>query len=129
MVGVAARGGVAQRQGEGQSHVAPVKSALFAPGVVAAPFDDCAVGVGEGVDAAQGVLVEVVGGDLIALFSKLKKLGFVFERQAAGSHEIWFNLNTQKYTTIPSHQGDMPEGTLRAILKQADVSVELFLIL
>ncbi|MCP4489643.1 MAG: type II toxin-antitoxin system HicA family toxin [Gammaproteobacteria bacterium] len=25
---------------------------------------------------------------------KLKKLGFEFDRQAAGSHEIWFNPNT-----------------------------------
>lgn len=53
---------------------------------------------------------------------RLKKLGFVFERQAAGSHEIWYNPTTGKFTTIPNHPGDMPEGTLRAILKQADIS-------
>ncbi|MDR2562112.1 MAG: type II toxin-antitoxin system HicA family toxin [Holophagales bacterium] len=28
---------------------------------------------------------------------------------------------------MPNHPGDLPEGTLRAILKQADVSIELFL--
>src|SRR3954447_2646750 len=52
---------------------------------------------------------------------KLKALGFAFDRQAAGSHEIWFNPNTNRYTTVPNHPGDMPEGTLRAILKPAGV--------
>jgi predicted RNA binding protein YcfA (HicA-like mRNA interferase family) len=36
---------------------------------------------------------------------------------AAGSHEIWYNGHTDRYTTITNHPGDMPEGTLRAILK------------
>ena len=40
-------------------------------------------------------------------------MGFVFGRQAAGSHEIWYNEKSDKYTTIPNHPGDMPEGTLR----------------
>ena len=56
----------------------------------------------------------------------LKKLGFEFNRQAAGSHEIWFNPATNRYTTIPNHPGDIPEGTLKAILKQADVSIDEF---
>jgi len=54
------------------------------------------------------------------IIKKLKKCGFEFYRQAAGSHEIWYNPNTQKFTTIPNHSGDMPEGTLKAILKQAN---------
>jgi predicted RNA binding protein YcfA (HicA-like mRNA interferase family) len=58
---------------------------------------------------------------------KLKTFGFKFDRQAAGSHEIWFNESTNKYTTIPNHPGDLPEGTLRAILKQAGVSPDKFL--
>lgn len=57
----------------------------------------------------------------------LKKLGFEFYRQAAGSHEIWYNPATKKYTTIPNHPGYLPEGTLRAILKQAEVDVNEFL--
>ena len=56
----------------------------------------------------------------------LKQFGFEFHRQAAGSHEIWRNDTTNKYTTIPNHSGDMPEGTLRAILKQADIDVNDF---
>lgn len=58
---------------------------------------------------------------------RLKQFGFVFDRQAAGSHEIWFNPNTNRYTTIPNHPGDMPEGTLRAILKQAGIEPDDFL--
>jgi predicted RNA binding protein YcfA (HicA-like mRNA interferase family) len=57
----------------------------------------------------------------------LKRFGFEFFRQAAGSHEIWHNPTTNRYTTIPNHTGDMPEGTLRAILKQADIDVEDFI--
>ena len=58
---------------------------------------------------------------------KLKACGFEFDRQAAGSHEIWFNALSNRYTTIPNHPGDMPEGTLRAILRQADIDVDRFL--
>jgi predicted RNA binding protein YcfA (HicA-like mRNA interferase family) len=56
-----------------------------------------------------------------------RKLGFSFDRQAAGSHEIWHNPTTGRYTTVPNHPGDLPEGTLRAILKQADLAVDEFL--
>ena len=58
---------------------------------------------------------------------KLKKAGFEFDRNAKGSHEIWWNPTTRARTTIPNHPGDMPEGTLRAILKQAGISTEKFL--
>ena len=58
---------------------------------------------------------------------RLKAIGFTFDRQAAGSHEIWFNSRTNRYTTIPNHPGDIPEGTLRAILKQARISPDEFL--
>jgi len=58
---------------------------------------------------------------------RLKQLGFTFDRQAAGSHEIWYCETTGRYTTIPNHTGDMPEGTLRAILQQAGISPDEFL--
>ncbi|MBP6969784.1 MAG: type II toxin-antitoxin system HicA family toxin [Prolixibacteraceae bacterium] len=51
----------------------------------------------------------------------------MFFRQEAGSHEIWYNPLTNQYTTIANHPGDVPEGTLSAILKQAGVNVEEFL--
>ncbi|MBM3810730.1 MAG: type II toxin-antitoxin system HicA family toxin [Acidimicrobiia bacterium] len=58
---------------------------------------------------------------------RMKSHGFEFDRQAAGSHEIWFNPVTNRYTTIPNHPGEMPEGTLRAILKQAGIEPQDFL--
>ncbi|MGE3978990.1 MAG: type II toxin-antitoxin system HicA family toxin [Nitrospira sp.] len=61
------------------------------------------------------------------IVQRLKALGFQFNRQAAGSHEIWFNPSTLRYTTIPNHPGDLPEGTLRAILKQAGVAPAEFI--
>ena len=61
------------------------------------------------------------------IVKRLRELGFHFDRQARGSHEIWFNPTTNRYTTIPNHPGDMPEGTLRAILKQSGITPEEFL--
>ena len=58
---------------------------------------------------------------------KLRRLGFVFDRQARGSHEIWWNPATRHRTTFPNHPGDLPEGTLSAVLKQAGVTAEEFL--
>ena len=61
------------------------------------------------------------------IVKRLKELGFEFHRQAAGSHEIWLNPTSNRYTTIPNHPGDMPEGTLRAILKQSGIEPDVFL--
>ena len=58
---------------------------------------------------------------------KLRRAGFIFDRQAKGSHEIWWNPQTRARTTVPHHPSDLPEGTLRAILHQARLSVEEFL--
>jgi len=43
---------------------------------------------------------------------KLRNFDFEFDRQAAGSHELFFSMSRNRYTTIPNHPGDMPEGTL-----------------
>jgi len=61
------------------------------------------------------------------IVKKLKAFGFEFFRHAAGSHEIWHNPSSGRFTTIPNHPGDIPEGTLRAILKQAGVTPDEFL--
>lgn len=61
------------------------------------------------------------------IVKKLEVAGFEFFREAKGSHEIWFSPSKIRYTTIPQHRGDMPEGTLRNIIKQADIEVEEFL--
>ncbi len=58
---------------------------------------------------------------------KLRRAGFVFDRQARGSHEIWWNPQTRARTTVPRHPGELPEGTVRAILHQAKLSIDEFL--
>jgi len=62
------------------------------------------------------------------IIRRLKAAGFVFDRQAKGSHEIWYNPSTRRRTVIPNHPGvDIPKGTLLAILKEAGLSLEEFL--
>ena len=63
----------------------------------------------------------------IEVIRKLRKAGFVFDRHAKGSHEIWYNPTTQKRTVVPNHPGrDIPKGTLRAIVKEAGLTIEKF---
>ncbi|MGL6343924.1 MAG: type II toxin-antitoxin system HicA family toxin [Waterburya sp.] len=57
---------------------------------------------------------------------KMRKLGFEFYRSGKGDHEIWINPKTNLRTTIPHHR-EIREGTLRNILKQAQVEVKDFL--
>ncbi len=61
------------------------------------------------------------------IVKRLKSCGFAFDRHAAGSHEIWYNESKNLYTTLPNHAGDIPEGTLRAVLKQAHITPDEFL--
>jgi len=58
---------------------------------------------------------------------RLRRAGFVFDRQAKGSHEIWWNPVTRARTTVPRHPGNLPEGTVAAIVRQARLSVDEFL--
>ena len=61
------------------------------------------------------------------IVSKLRTLGWSFDRHAAGSHEIWRHAATGRKVTVPHHARDMPEGTLRAILREAGIETEAFL--
>jgi predicted RNA binding protein YcfA (HicA-like mRNA interferase family) len=47
------------------------------------------------------------------VIKKLKRFGFVFLRSGKGSHQIFFNILTNRYITVPKHTGDIPEGTLK----------------
>jgi len=57
---------------------------------------------------------------------KLRRAGFLFDRQARGSHEIWRHPETLRRVVIPNHPGTIPTGTLRAIVRQTGLSVEDF---
>jgi predicted RNA binding protein YcfA (HicA-like mRNA interferase family) len=58
---------------------------------------------------------------------RLRERGFVFDRHAKGSHEIWYNPQTHRRTTVPHHPGDLARGTLHAIIRQAGLTIEEFL--
>lgn len=53
----------------------------------------------------------------------LERAGFVLRRQR-GSHQLWFHPDLKKRVSVPVHTGDVPKGTLRQILRDADLSIE-----
>jgi len=62
------------------------------------------------------------------IIRKLRKAGFIFDRHAKGSHEIWFNPKTHRRTVVPNHPGkDTPKGTLRAIVQQSGLTIKEFI--
>jgi len=58
---------------------------------------------------------------------RLRRHGFVFGREASGSHEIWDNPESGRTVLLSQHPRDYAEGTMRAILRQAGISAEDFL--
>ena len=60
------------------------------------------------------------------VIQKLRRAGFVFDRQAKGSHEIWYNPTTHRRVTIPNHPGNIPKGTLRAIIRDSGLTTDEF---
>ena len=58
---------------------------------------------------------------------RLRALGYRFDRAGPGSHELWRHETTGRKVTLPHHAGDMAEGTLRAILREAGIDVDEFL--
>jgi predicted RNA binding protein YcfA (HicA-like mRNA interferase family) len=58
---------------------------------------------------------------------RLRTFGFRFDRPGPGSHEVWRHSQSGRKVTIPHHASDMAEGTLRAILREAEIDVNAFL--
>lgn len=61
------------------------------------------------------------------VIKRLRDAGFVFDRQAKGSHEIWYHPSTHRRVTLPHHPGALARGTLRAIIRESGLTVEEFL--
>lgn len=60
---------------------------------------------------------------------KLRTAGYVFDRRGKGSHELWRHHATGRKVALPRHPGDIPEGTLRAILREAGIESDQFMAL
>ena len=58
---------------------------------------------------------------------KLRKAGFELERRASSSHEIWRNPTTRCKIVVPHHSREIAEGTMRAIVREAGMTVDEFL--
>jgi len=58
-----------------------------------------------------------------ALIKKLKKAGFVEDRQS-GSHVVMYHPKTGRRAVIPIHLKDIPKGTLNSLIKEAGISQE-----
>ena len=56
----------------------------------------------------------------------LEKAGFEVRRQT-GSHVIMYKSGIRHPISIPLHPRDLPKGTLRAIIRQAGLTIEEFL--
>jgi len=56
----------------------------------------------------------------------LEKAGFQIRRQT-GSHLIMYKTSIRHPISIPQHPGDLPKGTLRAIIRQAGLTIDEFL--
>ncbi len=64
--------------------------------------------------------------DCQRLIRALKRAGFEEERQR-GSHLHLRRMSDNKRVTVPVHTGRIvPVGTLRAILRDADISIDQF---
>jgi predicted RNA binding protein YcfA (HicA-like mRNA interferase family) len=63
----------------------------------------------------------LTGDELVRI---LERLGFLARRQK-GSHLHLYRIADGKRVTVPIHKGrDIPNGTLRSILRDADISPE-----
>ncbi len=58
------------------------------------------------------------------IISVLEKCGFTFVSQK-GSHGKYKDLN-ENTVIVPMNKKEIPEGTLRSILKQANISLKKF---
>jgi len=59
------------------------------------------------------------------VIKKFQKLGFVKDRQS-GSHVVLYRFKDKKRAVIPLHLGDLPKGTLKAILHQTGITEKEF---
>jgi len=58
------------------------------------------------------------------VLAKLQRAGFVVKRQS-GSHVVLRHADGRQ-TYVAMHPGDIPSGTFRAILRQAELDEERF---
>ncbi len=62
-----------------------------------------------------------------AVIKALRRAGFSVERIKGSHHHLRNPEKPEARVVVPMHRGDLPLGTLRAIIKQAGLTEETFL--
>ncbi|MFH1574290.1 MAG: type II toxin-antitoxin system HicA family toxin [Acidobacteriota bacterium] len=57
----------------------------------------------------------------------LQRAGFYIDHQTGSHARLFHRIRPELKVTIPIHNKDLPQGTLKSILRQAGLSVEEFL--
>lgn len=60
------------------------------------------------------------------IMRRLKKLGFI-EDHVTGSHVVFYHPTHKRRAVVPKHSGDLPKGTVHAILRESGISTTDFL--
>jgi predicted RNA binding protein YcfA (HicA-like mRNA interferase family) len=60
------------------------------------------------------------------VIAALERAGFAIKRQT-GSHVILYKQGLKRPLSVPIHPKDLPKGTLGAIIRQANLTVDEFL--
>jgi predicted RNA binding protein YcfA (HicA-like mRNA interferase family) len=61
-----------------------------------------------------------------AVIAALQRAGFLIERIRGSHHFLRHKEDPTRRTVVALHRGDVPQGTMRDILKQAKISREEF---
>jgi predicted RNA binding protein YcfA (HicA-like mRNA interferase family) len=61
------------------------------------------------------------------MIAALQRAGFVIERIRGSHHFLQHRDDPTRRTVVALHSGDVPQGTLRDILKQSKISQQAFL--
>jgi predicted RNA binding protein YcfA (HicA-like mRNA interferase family) len=59
------------------------------------------------------------------VIAALEKAGYGVKRQT-GSHVVLYKPGVNRIITVPFHTSDMPPGTLRTIIRQANLTIDEF---
>ncbi|MSR85009.1 type II toxin-antitoxin system HicA family toxin [Candidatus Uhrbacteria bacterium] len=59
------------------------------------------------------------------IVKRLEKLGFICDH-TSGSHMIFYHPTTKRRAVVPQHRGDLPKGTVKAILREAGIELKKF---
>ena len=61
------------------------------------------------------------------IIKRLKLLGFVCDH-TTDSHEVYYHASSKRRAVVPIHTKELPKGTVKAIVREAGIDLDDFLI-